>query len=236
MNGVVFTGGNIRVLKSNGKPTPIYLAFKHITEFILKKNQNSNYYPLWGTCMGFWNIARILGQNMTVLSTCENCIYVKRNVYPGTAYKGRMLKNLSQDLRTNIQTDKINVFLHKDLIAPRIFQKGTTLSKYWTPVAYSYDAAGKKYVSMAESPRYPIYGTQFHPEKPEFENKKNYNIPHTKDAIRFGRYLANFFVSEARKNSNTFPNSESYVIDNYSPRAAPSSAYEQVYYFKRQKA
>ena len=75
VNGVVFTGGNINITK-DGQPTEIFLAFKHITQYILKKNQNSNYYPLWGTCQGFWSIARVLGDNMSVLTRCTNCWYV----------------------------------------------------------------------------------------------------------------------------------------------------------------
>ena len=84
---------------------------------------------------------------------------------------------------------------------------------------------------MAESPLYPIYGAQFHAEKPEFENKPQYNTPHSEDAIRFAQYLANFFVGEASKNTNVFPESESFLIDNYSPVSVSSSAYEFIYIF-----
>jgi len=230
LNGVVFTGGNIGVLKNNS-PTPIYNAFRHITEYILRKNQHCNFYPLWGTCMGFWNIVRTIARNMSILTPCDDCIYVRRNVYPKQSYKSKMLRNLPQDLRKKMNQDRLSVFLHHGMIMPQVFQKSPRLRKYLTPVAYSYDVSGKQYVSMAESPRYPIYATQFHPEKPEFERNPQLDIPHSPDAIRFTRYLANFFVGEARKNHNVFPNSKSYLIENYCPVPLPSSVYSEVYFF-----
>ena len=235
LDGVVFTGGNIKVLDNEGKPKTIYLAFKHIADYILEKNKNGHFYPLWGTCMGFWNIARALGDNIQVLSPCKNCTYVKRNVYPQAEYSSRMLKNLSSDLKKKIRTDKLNVFLHINMITPEVFER-KNLSQYWTPVAYSYDALSKKYVSMAESPDYPIYGAQFHAEKPEFEHNSTLAIPHTKDAIRFSQHLAKFFVGEAKKNPNTFSNSKDYLIDNYTPFDLEKAEYEQVYFFPRYKA
>jgi gamma-glutamyl hydrolase len=235
LNGVVFTGGNIKILDDEGNPKSIYFTFQHITEYILKKNQNSHYYPLWGTCMGFWNIARALGNNTQVLTACKNCTYVKRDVFPETNYTSKMLKNLPKDLKAKIQTDELNVFLHWNMITPSVFQR-KTLSKYWTPVAHSFDALSKEYVSMAESPKYPIYGTQFHPEKPEFEHNSTLTIPHSRDAIRFSQYLAKFFVAEAKKNRNTFPNNATYLFDNYSPYTLKNAEYEQVYFFPRYKA
>lgn len=42
---------------------------------------------------------------------------------------------------------------------------------------------------------YPIYGTQWHPEKNAFEWTKSY-IPHSRSAVKTTFYMAEFFVSE----------------------------------------
>lgn len=45
---------------------------------------------------------------------------------------------------------------------------------------------------------YPIYGTQWHPEKNAFEFNRNY-VPHSPQAVRTSSYAAEFFVNEGRR-------------------------------------
>lgn len=44
--------------------------------------------------------------------------------------------------------------------------------------------------------KYPIYGTQWHPEKLSFEWTPKEVIDHSPDAIFVGQYMANFFVNQ----------------------------------------
>ena len=44
--------------------------------------------------------------------------------------------------------------------------------------------------------KYPIYGTQWHPEKNAFNWNPHYVINHSAHAVRVAQYFANFFVSE----------------------------------------
>lgn len=50
---------------------------------------------------------------------------------------------------------------------------------------------------------YPIYGTQWHPEKNAFEWTRPY-IPHTPSAIKTTFYMAEFFVNEGMNNTILF--------------------------------
>merc|ERR1711862_1068935 len=56
----------------------------------------------------------------------------------------------------------------------------------------------------------PLYAVQFHPEKNVFEWKvesggwTHQAINHSPDAVKISQSIANFFVSEARKNSNVY--------------------------------
>jgi len=81
---------------------------------------------------------------------------------------------------------------------------------------------------------YPIYGTQWHPEKNAFEWTRPY-IPHSPSAIKTTFYMAEFFVSEARKNFHRFETEEGEgkaLIYNYSPvYTGIKSAFEQMYFF-----
>ena len=71
---------------------------------------------------------------------------------------------------------------------------------------------------------YPIYATQWHPEMNIFEFTHNEglgtNINHSKKAVLISQYFANFFVDEARKNTNRFESGTEemkYLIYNYNP-------------------
>lgn len=108
---------------------------------------------------------------------------------------------------------------------------------------------------------YPIYGTQWHPEKNAFEWTRPY-IPHSPSAIKTTFYLAQFFVSEgmsilsfwflndivsscimlilfslpiARKNFHKFESEDeesNALIYNYNPVfTGPKSGFEQIYFF-----
>lgn len=44
--------------------------------------------------------------------------------------------------------------------------------------------------------KYPIFGTQWHPEKCQFEWTPKEVIDHSADAVFVGQYMANFFVNQ----------------------------------------
>ena len=82
------------------------------------------------------------------------------------------------------------------------------------------------FVSSIESPDYPFYGIQFHPEKQIYQWNDDEGYNHYWDSIWLNRYLADTFVKETRRNSNTFgdyattqkeiiENSDFFVTDTY---------------------
>ena len=90
-----------------------------------------------------------------------------------------------------------------------------------------------------EAHNYPIWGTQFHPEKNPYEWTRKYqNIPHSKDAIKVASFFADYFVEEARLNWHAFESrqlEEEYLIYNFNPeftgREPIDFAMQQVYLF-----
>ena len=52
------------------------------------------------------------------------------------------------------------------------------------------------YLQFTTGKKYPIYGTQWHPEKLQFEWEPKEAISHSPDAILVGQYMANFFVKQ----------------------------------------
>jgi gamma-glutamyl hydrolase len=78
-------------------------------------------------------------------------------------------------------------------------------------LSYNQAPAGQVFVSTMEARNYPFYGTQWHPEKNNFEWSQNAdysNIPHSPNAVLASQATASFFVSEARKSTHVFPEAE----------------------------
>ena len=62
--------------------------------------------------------------------------------------------------------------------------------------------SGDVFVATMESPDYPFFGTQFHPEK-ALTMYNSDSIDHDWLSINFNRYFADRFMEFARQNMNT---------------------------------
>ena len=65
LNGILFTGGD--VVLQNLTSTYMKTA-KYLLEQVKKINDNGEYFPLWGTCMGIQTISVLVAEDPSVLS------------------------------------------------------------------------------------------------------------------------------------------------------------------------
>ena len=84
-----------------------------------------------------------------------------------------------------------------------IFQnfKRKGLDKKLKLLSTTYDQEDLLYVSTIEHLTLPIFGTQWHPEKPGFEwSKSKYvnSVPHDQKSIDASNYIAKRFVEESK--------------------------------------
>lgn len=110
------------------------------------------------------------------------------------------------------------------------------LDSEWRVMSVNRDWNGFEFISSIEHRDYPFYGVQFHPEKNLYEWVRNKNISHTSSAIKASQYFAQFFVSEARRSTNSFRDAKTedqFVIYNFNVTftGAVGSAFEQCYLF-----
>lgn len=89
--------------------------------------------------------------------------------------------------------------------------------------------------------RYPWYGFQWQPEKSQFEFNTNMAADHSIYAIMMSQYIANFFVSEAKQNTNHFKSAqeeEANVISRshtFYVGNITDTEFEQIYVFDMKK-
>ena len=97
-----------------------------------------------------------------------------------------------------------------------------------------------EFIALLEAKNYPIWGSQFHPEKNPYEWTRKYdNIPHSKNAVEAASFFANYFVEQTRQNHHKFESrevEEEYLIYNFSPdftgRQDIDFAMQQAYVFE----
>jgi len=219
MNGVLFTGGGLD-LKLN---TSYMKTLSYFYKTVLEANDKGDYFPIWGTCMGFQALSIITANDDTVLQTYAFDSYnlplpLKFIMNPK---QSRLFNSASDDVISSFTNKPVTMNLHHDGIDPSLYQgSNTALTNFYRLISTNVDRKGKLFGSTFESLKYPIYGTQWHPERNQFEWDVPEDLDHNDYSIRATQYLANFFVNEARKNNHSFKSLDElkkYIIYSFKP-------------------
>jgi gamma-glutamyl hydrolase len=192
MNGFLIPGGAGSLSKSAHA----------MVERAVKANNAGDYFPVWGTCLGFEWLIEIFGGKMTHGWDSEDL--------PGpisiteSGKKSRIYASFDTSLLVALQSENISYNMHKQGISPQSAEGNAKLMEVFKVVSTEPDRKGKTFVAQIEGKVLPIYGNQFHPEKIQFVNSSSGEgpIPRTPHAVAGARHLAKFFVSEARKNTH----------------------------------
>ena len=195
MNGFLIPGGG-----SDLSPSA-----RAMVERAVKAHDAGDYFPVWGTCLGFeWLDDTFGGVGAIVAGFDAEALPLPLTFTP-SMNESRVYKNASASLRHALETQAITYNAHTSGITPLSFASNTKLVATFSVLSTSIDRKGKAFVAQIEGKNgLPIYGNQFHPEKIEFVKDKpgEGDIPRTKTAIAAARELAAFFVSEAAKNKH----------------------------------
>ena len=108
---------------------------------------------------------------------------------------------------------------HSYGIALETFSSDAGLKAMFTPTSTSTDPeTGATFVASMESPNYPFFGTQFHPEKALMQYN-NDAVDHSWNSVMHNRYFIDKFLEQARQNTNScganFSECQEIIIDNY---------------------
>jgi len=241
LNGVLYCGGGADL----GNTSSYGTAGRRIFEHAKSANDRGEFFPVWATCLGFEQVVMLAAESDSVL--CDGCFEAEGLPLPldftSKASGSRMLHGMATqrpELFRTLSMSNLTENSHSSGIEPQVFAThggNTKLSEFYEVLSTNLDANGKEFVSTVEGKKYPVYATQWHPEKNVFEwggvgKLGEKAIPHGADATAVSQYLADFFISEARKSPNRFATTaaeKKSLIYNYSPQADPSGYFEQVY-------
>ncbi|XP_071446440.1 gamma-glutamyl hydrolase-like isoform X1 [Hetaerina americana] len=231
VNGVLFPGGGIN-LEDSGYGKAGILIYNLASSL----NNDGDYFPLWGTCLGFELMSYIVGgkRALTVCSALNEALPLQ--FYDGYL-ESRLFRNAPDDIVHLLRNKPMTANFHKFCVTEKSFVS-SGLNEQFKILALSNDFKNESFISAMEAKDFPFYGVQFHPEKNSYEwNTNLHGIPHSAEATRVGQYFGEFFVNEARKNGHSFSSPEveaQSLIYNYQafPTASVDSSFEQCYFFK----
>ncbi|KAG8189952.1 hypothetical protein JTE90_009091 [Oedothorax gibbosus] len=232
INGVLFPGGGVP-LSGNGYGQTGQIIYDIAT----KMNDKGDYFPMWGTCLGF-ELLNFVVAKKDFMKRCD-AQDLSTSIEFSNGYKNsKMFSDLDENLNRSMQKQKVAIHYHRWCLTSKNYTL-SGLNKYFKVLAVNKDKENTTFVSIIEAFKYPFYGVSFHPEKVLFEwvlSKTHQNIPHNLDAIRTSQYFANFFVNEARKSHHHFPNKKAedeVLIYNYNPVfTGKYNANTQTYFFQ----
>lgn len=236
LNGFLWPGGG-----NNFPPSAQY-----IFDRTLQANDEGDFMPLQGTCLGFeWLIIAASG-NQSILDppygSGDQLDAYNLSIpldFTTAAADSRLFANAWGNLYTVLETQNVTMNNHHYGIYPGHFMQTPALSTFYNMLSTNKDRRGTEFVSTVEAFDYPIYGLQWHPEKNAFEWGMTVDgipkeaINHSPYAIEVEQYMADFLVQQARNSTHKFssPTAEaSALIYNY-PVTHTSGSFVQEYFF-----
>jgi gamma-glutamyl hydrolase len=138
-------------------------------------------------------------------------------------------------IRQLLGTERVTTNLHHDGVSPTTFITNKRLANFFDVLSTNIDTSGHPFVSTIEGKAKPVYATQWHPERPQFDWTRASNFAnnyHSADAVVANSWMSRFFVDETRRNHRSFKTKAeeaAALIYNYAPEV--SSGSYQAYLF-----
>lgn len=216
VNMLFFQGGFVSLHRKN----LYYRNAKRLFDMAIKKNDEGEYFPIHGSCLGLELLASLVADvprsELVEETEAEGHPAVLRFGTRGARGKA-MFSFMEEELLEKLTSTPLTMENHKWGIMPHMMYKNDRLSDFYEVLTTSPDQNGKWYVSTMKAYSYPVTATQWHAEKPPYEFYSAFNVPHRTDAIRVSTAFSYFVVEEARKNPSRANRTDimQNVVDNY---------------------
>lgn len=229
-------------MKRKGGGAQMSSAAKHMYKKAKAANDAGDYFPVFGTCLGFeWLLIAESGNDDILDSPFDAYNYSIPLEFTDLAKSSEYFGTAPTHIVDVLATKPVTMNNHHGGIALDHWQKTASLNEFFDVLSTNVDRNGWRFVSTIEAKDYPIFGSQWHPEKNAFEwymMPEGYPyeaIDHSPDGIAVGQYMSNFLVSHAKKSKHSFSSTadqDKYLMYNYTPvKSGPD--FVQTYFFPR---
>jgi len=213
INGVLFTGGDAAMWEFDEKVDDVvFNAFAKraafIFNYVIHLNDKGIHYPLYGICQGHELIAMAFNQKPHIIDNFKHPGQLDKIEITASGRNSRMFGNMPDHLAEFIKNERSQFYNHRYGFNTSLLKENKHIDDFFTITAVGVDDNGKEFIAALEAKNYPIYTTQYHPERvlSEWNNKTQFT--HPEEAVHAIIVHAMFFITEAKKNENTFKNDQ----------------------------
>lgn len=237
INGLIFPGGDALLWDNEDthtKMSEMTLAGQYLIRLAIEANDNGDYFPIWGTCLGYELMIMAITNDKDILDRFVSKNHVLKVKYTERE-ETRLFRNIDDSLINYTENVDTLYFNHNYGITPEHFLTNPVLNETFFISSVANTDNGTYFVSSIEGIKYPFYGVQFHPEKNSFEWRKSINASHTPQAVKISQELGNFFINETRKNFHSFGSEEetdNLTIYNFNP-VKVNRTFMECYFFPK---
>ncbi|CDW58884.1 Peptidase C26 domain containing protein [Trichuris trichiura] len=232
INGLFVPGGFVTPLESK-----VLRVFYNYARWAVAANQQGDYFPIWGTCLGFELLLLSFSNRSDVLEKCDvqNELLILSPTKHFTF--NRMFRGASPHLLEAMQREPLAPNFHQWCATEETFLLSGLDGIFSTLTLSRSDKKKVTFISTIEHNRFPFYGIAWHPEKNVYEQHSSLNLSRSNAAIEMAHYLARLLVREAQRSKHTFSSPSQYYqnsIFNYCPQFTGQMGYkfEQAYFFQ----
>jgi len=165
VNGIVWIGGAIEnaVTHAPTQYATLQRAYAHAFEHAQRETRRGNYYPIWGTCLGFDFLA-LMGQHARVRRMAK----IPKTHNGTLRFRGasRLRSVFSAAMQKRLAAEPVTRQIHARGFDPTS-QQTRRMHDYLKVISVdTSDQSPRPFVNAFEYTHFPFYGTQWHPEKP----------------------------------------------------------------------
>ena len=132
---------------------------KTLWRFIVDANTNGDYFPVWGTCLGFQTICVMASGNQSILSRFNGVDGVSLPLnLTDHATDSRLFSRAPATVMATLTSTPSTVNLHHWGATPAAFVDNPDLGQEFVPLAINNDTDHSVFVSVIEGRRLPIWG------------------------------------------------------------------------------
>lgn len=194
LNGVLFPGGS----------GDYWAQGKLVFEEIQKINDEGTFYPLWTTCQGYEYVLTYTSDvGMDILQRFPISSDSLPLSFTANPYKTRMFEGMGESV-WGFTSGNYTYNSHSYGISTLSFETDNGLKEFWDLTSVSFMPDGTPFSATIEAKNYPIFGTQFHPEKPSELWVDGKAINHSYESIQLQRHFSELFIAMTRANGNSY--------------------------------
>jgi gamma-glutamyl hydrolase len=203
----------------------------------MKQGDAGKHWPVWATCLGFESLTVVLSGGDPSVMECDFDDHGGHSVQPNeNMYSSHFWGQFGKE-RIDRVFAKGNIYYeHNCGFTPEKLKANAAFMKAAMITSTSASTAGKTFVASIESKKYPIYGTQFHPEKNQFERLGITTLKRDLDTIKFNSDIIKFTVQGTRDHAVPLSSISGTVRKYFSSYHVPIkpgySYYENMYMYQ----